>query len=34
MVSPGEEGVAGLFTPMQPCAERAFDYLVAWVEQG
>lgn len=32
--APGEEGVADLFTPMQPYVERAFDYLVAWAEQG
>jgi hypothetical protein len=31
---PGEEGVADLFTPMQPYVERAFDYLVEWAEQG
>jgi hypothetical protein len=30
----GEEGVADLFTPIQPYAERAFDYLVAWAEKG
>ena len=28
----GDEGAADSFTIMQPYAERAFDYLVAWVE--
>jgi hypothetical protein len=31
---PGEEGVADVFTLVQPYAERAFDHLVAWAEQG
>lgn len=30
----GDEGAADLFTPIQPYAERAFDYLVAWAEEG
>jgi hypothetical protein len=30
----GDEGVADVFTIMQPYAERAFDYLVAWAEKG
>ncbi|MDC3982189.1 hypothetical protein [Polyangium jinanense] len=32
--TPGEEGAADLFTPMQPYVERAFDALVAWVKDG
>lgn len=28
----GEEAAADHFTPVQPYAERAFDYLVAWAE--
>ncbi len=30
----GEEGMADVFTLMQPYTERAFDYLVDWAEQG
>ncbi|MEZ4451562.1 MAG: hypothetical protein R3B09_18975 [Nannocystaceae bacterium] len=30
----GNEMAADVFTPVQPFAERAFDYLVAWAEDG
>lgn len=30
----GDEGAADVFTLVQPYAERAFDYLVAWAAQG
>lgn len=32
--APADEGAADLMTPMQPYVERAFDYLVDWVEHG
>lgn len=30
----GDENAADTFVPVQPYSERAFDYLVAWVEDG
>ncbi|MDI3291705.1 hypothetical protein [Polyangium sp. 15x6] len=32
--TPGEEGAADPFTPMQPYVERAFDARVTWVKDG
>lgn len=32
--TPADEGAADLMTPMQPYVERAFDYLVDWVDHN